>query len=574
MSSTPAETLLGRLEGVRRAGHGFVARCPAHEDRQASLSVAEGDDGRVLLNCFAGCDTDAICAALGLTLADLFPPKDGTNGNGHREIVAEYSYCDEDGRPLYQVVRFAPKDFRQRRQVAGEWVWKLGDTRRVLYRLPKVIAAAQAGETVYVVEGEKDVHALEAAGAVATCNAGGAGKWHPEYGDALAGAQVVVVADKDEPGRKHAAQVAASLEGKAASVRVVEAATGKDAADHLAAGHTLEDFAPVDAQAATRPTLPAVDLATLLATAPERPEYLWFGYIARGAVTELSAKPKVGKSRLTLEAVGAILRGQDFCGHMTAPAGVLYLTEESRATFVSGLRRAGLTDCPGLRVLLHAAVRSLSWDEVGEDVLSYIHEHRIGLVVVDTLSAWAGLRGDDENSAGAALAAVTPLRTWADAGCAVLALRHERKGTGEIGESARGSSAFGGAVDIILRLTRTRGRGHETRRVLEGVGRFDETPGTATLELSGGRYVKVADGADAASREAELDTLAALQQVASCEAWAATVAELCDHTGKNDSTIRRALKALCADNVIRTEKRPRTDGLGTVAVYWHEAPSA
>ena len=57
-------------------------------------------------------------------------------------------------------------------------------------------------EVIYICEGEKDVEALERAGCAATCNAGGAGKWRPEYSEALAGANVIIVADRDEPGRK------------------------------------------------------------------------------------------------------------------------------------------------------------------------------------------------------------------------------------------------------------------------------------------------------------------------------------------------------------------------------------
>ena len=246
--SPPLDFVLERLSGVKRSGSGFVACCPAHEDRRQSLSVSEGDDGRVLLHCHAGCDPAAVCASLGMTPADLFEK----SGNGHtdRTIVATYDYVDESGELLFQVVRFGPKDFRQRRPDGrGGWTWKLGDGRRVLYRLPQVLEAAHSGGTVHVVEGEKDVHALERAGAVATTGAGGAGKWHPSYSESLSGAHVVIVADKDEPGRRHAAAVAASLAGVAASVVTVEAATGKDAADHLAAGHGLDEFVTVPAEA-------------------------------------------------------------------------------------------------------------------------------------------------------------------------------------------------------------------------------------------------------------------------------------------------------------------------------------
>ena len=71
----PSELLIERLEGVRRCGRGWIARCPAHGDKSASLSLAEGEDGRVLLRCFAGCSAAEVVSAVGLQLADLFPQR-------------------------------------------------------------------------------------------------------------------------------------------------------------------------------------------------------------------------------------------------------------------------------------------------------------------------------------------------------------------------------------------------------------------------------------------------------------------------------------------------------------------
>src|SRR4051794_5830179 len=79
--SAAVDQFLERLERVKRSGEGWVARCPAHEDRVASLSVAVGDEGRVLVQCFAGCAAEAIVGAVNLTMSDLFEP--GGNGNGH-----------------------------------------------------------------------------------------------------------------------------------------------------------------------------------------------------------------------------------------------------------------------------------------------------------------------------------------------------------------------------------------------------------------------------------------------------------------------------------------------------------
>jgi 5S rRNA maturation endonuclease (ribonuclease M5) len=248
------EAVLDQLERVTKNGAGWMARCPSHEDRNPSLSVTEGDDGRVLVHCHSGCTLEQVLAALGLEQRDLYEP---TSSNGS-EIVATYDYCDEQGALLFQVVRKEPKTFLQRRPDGrGGWVWKLDKTRRVLYRLPRVLEAVAAGDTVYVVEGEKDVHALERAGIVATTNAMGAGKWRKEYATPLRGAHVVVVADRDDTGREHAEKIAASLADTASSVQIVEAAEGKDAAEHLAAGHSMDEFVPVVAE----PAIPDIDLS-------------------------------------------------------------------------------------------------------------------------------------------------------------------------------------------------------------------------------------------------------------------------------------------------------------------------
>lgn len=80
-----ADRILAGLSKVRRTGPGrWVACCPAHKDRTASLSVRELDDGRTLLHCFAGCDVDQVVGALGLTMEDLFPPRQEGPGTGQK----------------------------------------------------------------------------------------------------------------------------------------------------------------------------------------------------------------------------------------------------------------------------------------------------------------------------------------------------------------------------------------------------------------------------------------------------------------------------------------------------------
>jgi Protein of unknown function (DUF3987) len=146
------------------------------------------------------------------------------------KIVKTYDYVDETGHLLFQVARLDPKGFRQRRPDGhGDWIWNLHDTRRVPYRLPELIKAVAAGETIYVPEGEKDVDNLRAVGLAATTNPGGIKKWRDEYSEHLRGADVVVLPDHHTEGREHGEQVVASLRGIAKKIRVLD--IGKHWAD-------------------------------------------------------------------------------------------------------------------------------------------------------------------------------------------------------------------------------------------------------------------------------------------------------------------------------------------------------
>jgi hypothetical protein len=239
------ENALDKLDGVKQSGESWMARCPAHDDRTPSLSIKQGDRASgVVLNCFAGCSVQDVAAAIGMTVADLFDDKPEPQRT-ERRIAATYPYSDEQGTLLYEVVRYDPKDFRQRRPDGrGGWVWNLQGTRRVPYQLPALIAA-DTDATVYVPEGERDVDAIRAAGGVATCNPQGAGKWGTVAEVArhvLAGRDVVIVPDQDKAGDQHARQVAESLVDVARTLTIARPAVGNDAAEHLGAGRTLAEL--------------------------------------------------------------------------------------------------------------------------------------------------------------------------------------------------------------------------------------------------------------------------------------------------------------------------------------------
>jgi hypothetical protein len=259
--------LIERLEqhGCRVTGSGSqrAAQCPAHDDSDPSLMINQGNLS-ALVYCHGHCATDDVLAALGMTKADLFDePAERSHGADDWAPwqkdgcpcapVARYSYTDEGGELLFQVVRGQHKEFSQRRPDPASrsgWRWHgVSAVRHVVYRLPAVLAAPDSA-CIFIVEGEKDVHALEAAGEIATCSPGGAGKWRAEYAETFAGRDVLIVADRDAPspvtgrraGADHAWDAYTSVQPVARSAWIVQAAAGKDAADHLAAGHNVTEF--------------------------------------------------------------------------------------------------------------------------------------------------------------------------------------------------------------------------------------------------------------------------------------------------------------------------------------------
>ncbi len=240
--STQTGSLSETISRVRTTGKAEKAKCPAHDDRNASLSVDLGEAGRILLHCFAGCGYEQVARAGHLDRQALGPDRAaaGPRGGQGSRVVATYRYTDEMDHLLYEVLRYSPKDFKQR-SATGSWTVK--GIRRVPYHLPQLIAAP-LNRVVFIVEGEKDVERLESVGAVATTNAGGAGvKWPSEFGDFFRGRKVVVIPDNDPPGIAHTEDIVEQLRPVAASVVSLAPVSSKpkgDVSDFLDAGGTLE----------------------------------------------------------------------------------------------------------------------------------------------------------------------------------------------------------------------------------------------------------------------------------------------------------------------------------------------
>lgn len=275
--SAPVDRVLSALREhghePKRAGAGWCCKCPAHDDRNPSLSIHAGDDGRALVNCHAGCTVDAVCGAIGLRPADLFIP-DPSRRNGHapktrrrgdgdettrkparggdsvtvasdatggrtfptaRDAVAElerrhgprsttWTYHDAGGDPVGLVVRWntpTGKDVRPVGKTPAGWIIGGMPTPRPLYGLPDLLATP-AGSRVFIVEGEKAADAARAVGLVATTSPHGSKSASKADWSPVAGRDVVILPDHDDAGERYADEVAqlATAAG-AKSVRVV-----------------------------------------------------------------------------------------------------------------------------------------------------------------------------------------------------------------------------------------------------------------------------------------------------------------------------------------------------------------
>ncbi|MEM1346036.1 MAG: DUF3987 domain-containing protein, partial [Pseudomonadota bacterium] len=209
-------------------------------------------------------------------------------------IVATYDYCGEDGHLLFQVLRTAPKSFRQRQPDGrGGWDWSVKGAQKVLYRLPELLAAPPEAP-VFIVEGEKDADRLASLGLIATANAGGAGKWQAGYAKTLAGRRVTVLPDNDSAGRAHAEAVKQSLTGEARAVAVLDLdglPEKGDVSDWLDAGGTPERLLTL-AEAALAEDAPDTPAPIPLHQARRKPEPVPFAALGplRAAVEAVATQ--------------------------------------------------------------------------------------------------------------------------------------------------------------------------------------------------------------------------------------------------------------------------------------------
>ena len=217
------------VEAVKKEGKNWITFCPFHPDKnRPNLYI---DEEKEKYHCFT-------CNRKGF----LYNPKyRKLKYSYHRNIVATYDYKDEKGDLLFQVVRYKPKGFSQRRPDGhGEWIWNMKGINPVPYHLPEVM---QAIEPVFIVEGEKDVDNLRSMGFTATTSPMGAGKWRESYNKYLRDKEVILIPDKDKPGHQHCRKIGQFLWGVAKNIKWLELPgleEKEDISDWIEKGNTKE----------------------------------------------------------------------------------------------------------------------------------------------------------------------------------------------------------------------------------------------------------------------------------------------------------------------------------------------
>lgn len=492
------EALRQRGGKVNANGDNASAQCPAHDDSTPSLGL-RAIEGSVLVCCGAGCRTEDIVASLGLTMSDLY---DSPRGQ---------SYVYPDGRIVDRSPR---KKFRQR-----------GDTKgKSLFRVDKLGFDAS---TVYVVEGEKDVFAVESVGGTAVCSAMGAGKAHLADWTPLQGFDVIIVADRDEPGRDHAAVIAGLLRDIAKTVRIVESAVGKDVSDHLAAGKKLDELTAGDSDlksfiergieieldklrirreaarrldAEERPVIiypPVTSLAELLDQPDDTAHYRIDQVAPKQGNIILSAQFKAGKTTLVNNLVRSLVDSDPFLGRFTVaqPAQHLVLIDDEmgRNTVRRWLREQKIRNTKAVAdvITLRGRVSSFNIldDKIRDQWAARLGDLGCDYLMFDCLRPVLDALGLDENrDVGRFLVPLDAL--LADAGIPdSFIVQH----MGHTGERSRGDSRLQDWPDATWRIVRDTEEPNSPRffsaygrdvDVYEGRLSFD--PGTRRLTYAAG----------------------------------------------------------------------------------------
>jgi 5S rRNA maturation endonuclease (ribonuclease M5) len=429
--------------------------CPFHEDHRPSLSVNR-NTGQY--KCF-GCNSNG-------SLFDFYMVKHGVdfhtakqelanlagvNIETHKRIVKTYDYKNKSGDLLFQVVRYEPKGFSQRRPYGnGKWIYNLQGVQLAPYNLPEISKA----KSIIICEGERDVDNLKNIGLIATCNPMGAGKWKPEYNDHFKGKGVVIIPDNDEPGLKHGQTIARNLNGIAESVKVVQLPglnDKEDITDWLNKGGSKESLIEIIKDVSEwvpdeRKFITSIE--DILTEDTEPITWIVEEFLPEGGITLLTAPPSHYKTFMALALAGSVSQGVHFLGRTTQQKTIYYIEKENpRSVLKSYLTKLGVSKTNPLKVWP-------SWTEkepptFPDEVYLELAKEK-PLMIFDSMIRFYP-KGTEENSSTDMAQIMSFFRSLTKAGATILVLHHKGKGDSS---DYRGSSDILGGVDIAYTIKR------------------------------------------------------------------------------------------------------------------------
>jgi AAA domain/CHC2 zinc finger len=487
-----------RLQGkMRQSGSGYMAHCPFHQDRHASLSV-NTDKG--VWHCHGPCnigggvldfekkflggdDREALAR-----ISELLGEKQLSMGSGSPERV--YQYHDAYGRVIFEKLRYPGKKFTQRKVIdakRGQYEYKLaGIVNKPLYHLPEVLTSDQ----VFIAEGEKDCDNLRSAFRVngspitATTNFDGAGKWRDEYGPYFAGKRVIICADNDEAGEKHAELVARCVHRYALGLRIIrfpDLPPKSDVSDFLAK-HTPQDLmALAKAMPAWHPPerdhsyfMPANKFA---ATSRGLIQWLVKPLIQSGVNGIMISRPKGGKSLSVLDLAIALASGQQWLGFYVERVVTVGLVSREDYANATSWRLNRLCEGRGLHiddiadklyVNTKVQVPSLALDNDADlqELMRQIEARGIEFLILDVFRVLHGADENDNTQMQKIIDRINQIQS--KTGVQILLIHHTNKNNaGTLTESSRGAGATAGWAEYVIGLSTTDDSGEFPIRQVE-----------------------------------------------------------------------------------------------------------
>ena len=516
MSVHELQPVISELDALgcepEQIGNGYAAYCPVHEldgnRHKKSLSIESGRTVPVICYCHAGCSF----SELRKVIPALSTVKD------RKEVVAVY-LNREGNKEEFRKIRFWPKDFRYENHSIpnndpSKMRWKLPADRDIpewpLYRLPELIAAKETGETVFYVEGEKDVDRLVKLNCIATTNREGASKgsqkpkWHYDYTKQLTGLNsLVLIPDNDEPGRSHMANIASQMQGKVNEIilldlgsRFPELKAGGDVSDWLNDGHSVEELIelvsrcepwqpdnadnasktapdailgdePAQARESDAPAQPSPEsappaqpsrfkfkpLSEIIKTHPGTRTYWIRPYIPAASVILIYGDPACGKTTIAADIDCCIATATDWRGMPTKRGKILYVAAEdyygARLRIEAWFDKNGLSADIDTIEMLDVPVVLADEADVDE-LIAYVNSMPVkpATITIDTLALSMG-KYSENNDMQLFCNGATKIKR--QTGITVIVIHH--CGHGDKGRS-RGGSQLPANADVIYQVER------------------------------------------------------------------------------------------------------------------------